>query len=203
MINLLRRNRICSTFISTPVNVRLALSPPRSPPFLSNKFLSNADRRSSTPKRRSPALSSRLPISRSGARHAKTSSYRVKNFRQAQSISIVRKSEFAVSTFSEVWILPGSSSRRSTGPVGYWTVQRGRRFAQVASFGYQSQITSHQSPLTAALAAKRYRLSSCGPLGPDQLLSGGGWIEALTPIMAFTRVQERISSSVASPVAHK
>jgi hypothetical protein len=72
MINLLPRNRICSTFISTPVNVRLALSPLRLPPFLSNKFLSNADRRLRTPKRRSPALSSRLPISRSGARHAKT-----------------------------------------------------------------------------------------------------------------------------------
>ena len=30
MTNLLPRNRICSTFISTPVNVRLALSPLRS-----------------------------------------------------------------------------------------------------------------------------------------------------------------------------
>ena len=91
MINLLPRNRICSKFISSPVNVRLALSPPRSPPFLSNKFLLNADRRLCTPKRLSPGLYSRLPISRSGARHAKTSSYREKNFRQAPPISIPPK----------------------------------------------------------------------------------------------------------------
>jgi hypothetical protein len=179
MINLLRRNRICSTFISTPVNVRLALSPPRSPPFLSNKFLSNADRRSSTPKRRSPALSSRLPISRSGARHAKISSYRVKNFRQAQSISIVRKSEFAVSTFSEVWILPGSSSRRSTGAC---RILDGPERSPLCSGRFVwIPITNHFSPITP------HGLSSCGPLGPDQLLSGGGWIEGPTPIMAFTR----------------
>jgi hypothetical protein len=107
MINLLPRNRICSTFISTPVNVRLALSPPRSPPFLSNKFLLNADHRLCTPKRQSSALSSQLPISRSGARHAKTSSYRAKNFLQAPPISILRKSGFEVATFSEVWLLPG------------------------------------------------------------------------------------------------
>src|ERR1700730_8551878 len=60
MINLLPRNRICSTFISTPANVRLALSPPRSPPFLPNKFLLNADRRLRTPKRQSAARSCRL-----------------------------------------------------------------------------------------------------------------------------------------------
>jgi hypothetical protein len=91
MINLLPRNRICSTFISTPVNVRLAPSPLQSPPFLSNKFLLNADRRLCTPKRQSSALSSRLPISRSGARHAKTSSYRENNFRQVPPISIPPK----------------------------------------------------------------------------------------------------------------
>jgi hypothetical protein len=91
MINLLPRNRICSTFISTPVNVRLALSPPRSPPFLSNRFLLNADRRLCTPKRQSSALLSRLPISRSGVRHAKTSSYRENNFRQVPPISIPPK----------------------------------------------------------------------------------------------------------------
>ena len=108
MINLLPRNRICSTFISTPVNVRLALSPPRSPPFLSNKFLLNADRRLCTPKRQSSALCSRLRISRSGVRHAKTSSYRTKNFRQAPSISILRKSGFAVPTFSEIWLPRGA-----------------------------------------------------------------------------------------------
>src|ERR1700752_248058 len=33
MINLLPRNRICSRFISLPVNVRPTLSPPRSPIF--------------------------------------------------------------------------------------------------------------------------------------------------------------------------
>ena len=108
MINLLPRNRICSTFISTPVNVRLALSPPRSPPFLSNKFLLNADRRLCAPKRQSSALSSRLRISRSDARHAKTSSYRTKNFRQAPPISILRKSGFAVPTFSEIWLPRGA-----------------------------------------------------------------------------------------------
>jgi len=101
MINLLPRNRICSAFISTPVNVRLALSPPRSPPFLPNKFLLNADRRLRTPKRQSSALSSRLRISRSGARHAKTSSYPTKSFRRAPSISILRKSRFAVPTSSQ------------------------------------------------------------------------------------------------------
>jgi hypothetical protein len=67
MINLLSRNRTCSNFISSLVTVRPALSPPRSPPFLSNKFLLNADRRLCTPKRQSPGLYSRLPISRSGA----------------------------------------------------------------------------------------------------------------------------------------
>jgi hypothetical protein len=87
MINLLPRNRTCSTFISTPVNVRPALSPPRSPPFLSDKFLLNADRRLCSAKRQSSALYSRLPISRVGARHAKTSSYRTKHFRQAPPIS--------------------------------------------------------------------------------------------------------------------
>jgi hypothetical protein len=91
MTNLLPRNRICSKFISTPVNVRLALSPPRSPPFLSNKFLLNADRRLCTPKRLYPALSSRRPISRSGARHAKNSSYRTNSFRQVPPISIPPK----------------------------------------------------------------------------------------------------------------
>jgi hypothetical protein len=126
MINLLPRNRICSTFISTPVNVRLTLSPPRSPPFPSNKFLLNADRRLCTPKRQSSALSSRLPISRSGARHAKTSSYRAKNFLQAPPISILRKSGFEVATFSEVWLLlagavaddrPGLSGTGRSGDV--------------------------------------------------------------------------------------
>ena len=91
MTNLLPRNRICSKFISTPVNVRLALSPPRSPPFLSNKFLLNADRRLCTPKRLYPALSSRRPISRSGARHAKSSSYRANSFHQVPPISIPPK----------------------------------------------------------------------------------------------------------------
>src|ERR1700691_4659418 len=91
MINLLPRNWIFSTFISTPVNVRLALSPPRSPPFLSNRFLLNADRRLCTPKRQSSALLSLLPISRSGVRHAKTSSYRENNFRQVPPISIPPK----------------------------------------------------------------------------------------------------------------
>jgi hypothetical protein len=91
MTNLLPRNRICSKFISTPVNVRLALSPPRSPPFLSNKFLLNADRRLCSPKRQSPGLSSRRPISRSGARHAKNSSYRANSFRQVPPISIPPK----------------------------------------------------------------------------------------------------------------
>jgi hypothetical protein len=98
----------------------------------------------------------------------------------------LRKSEFAVPTFSEVWLPPRSSSRRSTGPVRYWTVRRGRRFGYVASMGYQSLIThstrfacsgrashlslfichksltlslltNHLSPLTAAHAAQRYR----------------------------------------------
>ena len=91
MINLLPRNRICSRFISTPVNVRLALSPPRWPPFLSNKFLLNADRRLCSPKRPAPGLYSRLRISRFGARHAKTSSYRAKSCRQAPPISIPPK----------------------------------------------------------------------------------------------------------------
>ena len=100
MINLLPRNRICSRFISTPVNDRLALSPPRTPPFLSNKFLLNADRRLCTPKRQSPVLFSRLRISRSGARDAKTSSYRVKNFRQAPPISIPPK-EWICGTYVE------------------------------------------------------------------------------------------------------
>jgi hypothetical protein len=108
MINLLPRNQICSTFISTPVNVRPALSQPRSLLFLSNKFLLNADRRLCSAKRQSPALYSRLPISRSGARHAKTSSYPTKNFRQAPSISILRKSGFAVPTFSEIWLPRGA-----------------------------------------------------------------------------------------------
>jgi hypothetical protein len=108
MINLLPRNRICSRFISTPVNVRPALSQPRSLLFLSNKFLLNADRRLCSAKRQSPALYSRLPISRSGARHAKTSSYPTKNFRQAPSISILRKSGFAVPTFSEIWLPRGA-----------------------------------------------------------------------------------------------
>jgi hypothetical protein len=91
MITLLPRNRICSDFISWPVNVRLALSPPRSPPFLSNKFLSNGDHRSCTPKRQAPAPYSRRPVSRSGVRHAKTSSYRAKNSRQVLPISIPPK----------------------------------------------------------------------------------------------------------------
>lgn len=91
MINLLSRNRICSMFISSPVNVRLALPPLRSPLFLSNKFLLNGDDRLCTPKRQAPAPYSQLPVSRSGARHAKTSSYRAKNFRQAPPISIPPK----------------------------------------------------------------------------------------------------------------
>ena len=89
IINLLPR--ICTKFISSPVNVRLALPPPRSPLFLSNKFLLNGDHRLSTPKRQAPAPYARLPVSRSGARHAKTSSYRAKSFRHVPAISIPPK----------------------------------------------------------------------------------------------------------------
>src|SRR6201987_3062374 len=75
----------------SPVNGRPALPPPRSPLFLSNKFLLNGDHRLCTPKRQAPEPYSRLPVSRSGARRAKTSSYQAKNFRQAPPISIPPK----------------------------------------------------------------------------------------------------------------
>src|ERR1700756_4546320 len=144
MINLLPRNRICSKFISSPVKVRPALSPPRSPLFLSNKFLLNADHRLCSPKRQSPALYSRLPISRSGARNAKTSSFRAKNFLQAPPISILRKSGFEVATFSEVWLLlagavaddrPGLSATGRSGEVAALVIS--------LRSDSQSPLTSH------------------------------------------------------------
>ena len=115
----------------------------------------NADRRLCTPKRLYPALSSRRPISRSGARDAKTSSYRANNFRQVPAdfnpservnLRYPRLARFGYSQMSGI--------RRSTKPVSYWTVRRGRPLVISLRFdtNHKSLLTNHAtSPLPLSL----------------------------------------------------